>query len=686
MTRVHVEPPHPFDNLIVEASPIRGHQGSATTYAYNALASGFIGNSDLEYVTSRMIKVLCGKGFDKSSTNKLKAIQHHLKTRLTPTKTPDLDHNCQLLAKGLGLPSDSWKVVRFIVVMNANRGLFDFINKILPEDNYANAMFSSMLGLEESLLIQILKALATTGLFDQFFDNDLIDFMNIPQPIVNLLLGPKVKYYVNLIEPFIQSKPKSELKLHHFSHLECDTLHQFLDITINQSTPGINILLYGLPGTGKSELAKVLADKTHSHLLAIKPIGNELKDIKPKYQKEVSSASLRLQYLTLVQRLVSPDEKTLLLIDECEDVFEQSISHQGCGKDILHELMEQNTIPTVWITNHIDAIPNSCIRRFTYILNVSIPDNRVMESLMDNSFKGLRVSKVFKKQLASRPNVVPANVTSAAFVSHAVGLTGKAAEHNIDTMVKSNLEACGYNIHTNSYKPQLPFSTDYLNIKGGNQAIGQLERTINQQCDIRTLLVGPPGTGKTAVVEYLANISNRELVTIRCSDVLGKYVGESEKNIARIFQQADNNNSILFFDEVDSLLLDRGGLNASWEIQQVNELLTQMECFNQPFFAATNFSERLDRAVMRRFDFKLSFDYLTEKQAQNLFRSVTNTDTLSTQTIDSLSLLKLLTPGDFSILKRRQKLSHFKLTTNESLAILTTENNSKPGNRTIGFK
>lgn len=684
MTRLHT--PFPEDNMVVKVTPIQSHQGCATTYAYSALASGYVDDTDLEELNGRMIKVVCGKGIKLGTGNKLSSLKHHLKKQGLKAHTSNLDHNCKLLSQGLGLPDNGWKVVRFIAVMNVNRGLFDFINKILPEDNYANAMFAYMFDIPEAKLIEVLKALATTGLFDQFFDSSLIDFMNLPQAITNLLLGTQVEYYINLIEPFIQSKPKSELKLRHFNHLECDTLQQFLDISINQSMQGINILLYGLPGTGKTELAKVLADKTHSHLIAIKPVGDEVSEAQGRFKKQAFSSNLRLQYLTLVQRLVSPDEKTLLLIDECEDIFEQSLSHRGYGKDMLHELMEQNTIPTIWITNHIDVIPHSCIRRFTYVLNVTIPDNRVMEILMDRSFKGLRVSKVFKHQLATLPELTPAHITNAAFVTHNTELTGKAAEHNIETMVKSTLTACGHSPHTNSYKPQLPFSTEYLNIKGGNQAIGQLEKVLDKDCDIRTLLLGPPGTGKTAVVEYLASSCNRELVTIRCSDVLGKYVGESEKNIARIFQQASDNNSILFFDEVDSLLLDRGGLNASWEIQQVNELLTQMECFNQPFFAATNFSERLDRAVLRRFDFKLSFDYLTEKQAQNLFRSVTSTDTLSTQTLHSLSLLKLLTPGDFSILKRRQKLSHSKLTTNECLAILTTENKSKPGNRTIGFK
>ena len=68
------------------------------------------------------------------------------------------------------------------------------------------------------------------------------------------------------------------------------------------------------------------------------------------------------------------------------------------------------------------------------------------------------------------------------------------------------------------------------------------------------LLTGPPGTGKTAVVNHLAKLANKELITVRCSDVLDKYVGGSEKNIARLFKEAEEKEAILFLDEIDSLL------------------------------------------------------------------------------------------------------------------------------------
>ncbi|WP_232772425.1 ATP-binding protein [Psychromonas sp. Urea-02u-13] len=168
---------------------------------------------------------------------------------------------------------------------------------------------------------------------------------------------------------------------------------------------------------------------------------------------------------------------------------------------------------------------------------------------------------------------------------------------------------------------------------------------------------------------------------------LDKYVGGSEKNIARIFQQADHDNCILFFDEVDSLLLDRPGLSQSHEIQQVNELLTHMECFNQPFFAATNFAERLDKAVMRRFDYKLSFDFLKQEQVQVhlLYKQTTKSKTLTKAITSQLNPLKILTPGDFSILARRQKITANKLLGHECIGVLKSENKRKSTSNSIGF-
>jgi len=270
-------------------------------------------------------------------------------------------------------------------------------------------------------------------------------------------------------------------------------------------------------------------------------------------------------------------------------------------------------------------------------------------------------------------------------IPNTLELTGKQAEASTLDMIDETLCACGFDEHKVKYKPQLPFNIESLNIQGGNKAINQIAKAVNKNGDIRVLLTGPPGTGKTAVVNHLAEQANKKLITVRCSDVLDKYVAGSEKNIARLFRDAEEKEAVLFFDEIDSLLQDRGGMSQSFEVQQVNELLTQIECFNLPFFAATNFSTRLDKAAMRRYDFKLHFEYLTSPQVLTLYNRLLGQLVLPDEVRQKLSTLKLLTPGDFAILARRQKISTTKLSHAECLEILTTESNRKQKTKAIGF-
>ncbi|MEI8602304.1 ATP-binding protein [Shewanella sp. PP-Sp27a-2] len=172
---------------------------------------------------------------------------------------------------------------------------------------------------------------------------------------------------------------------------------------------------------------------------------------------------------------------------------------------------------------------------------------------------------------------------------------------------------------------------------------------------------------------------------IKCSDVLSKYVGESEQNIAALFREAHRTKKLMLFDEVDSLLSQRESAQAQYEVQLINELLSQLECNTMPVFAATNALSAIDSAVMRRFDFKLTCDYLTEPQRQTLYKQVLGITKLTQTEADQLHALQQLTPGDFAIVARRMLFqpNHNHRTT--AIALLTQENNRKQATRRIGF-
>lgn len=125
------------------------------------------------------------------------------------------------------------------------------------------------------------------------------------------------------------------------------------------------------------------------------------------------------------------------------------------------------------------------------------------------------------------------------------------------------------------------------------------------------LLYGPPGTGKSELALYLAEALERKALTRRASDILDMYVGESEKNISRMFAEAEHTEAVLVIDEIDSLLFSRDTAKHFWEISMTNEFLSQMERFKGIMIGTTNGLTRLDHASIRRFNHKIGFDYLT---------------------------------------------------------------------------
>ena len=164
-------------------------------------------------------------------------------------------------------------------------------------------------------------------------------------------------------------------------------------------------------------------------------------------------------------------------------------------------------------------------------------------------------------------------------------------------------------------------------------------------------LSGAPGTGKSAYAHYLAEKLELEPLEKRYSDLISSYLGESEQAIARTFEEAANSRSFLILDEVDSLLRDRSAARHSWEITQVNEMLTQMERHPYPFACTTNAPELLDPATARRFLFKVRFLPMTSDQVAAAFHRAFG------MTCPEIALRQdSLTPGDFAVVARRAEV------------------------------
>jgi hypothetical protein len=127
----------------------------------------------------------------------------------------------------------------------------------------------------------------------------------------------------------------------------------------------------------------------------------------------------------------------------------------------------------------------------------------------------------------------------------------------------------------------------------------------------KVLFTGPPGTGKTLTATLLGKYCQMDVYRIDLSMVVSKYIGETEKNLSRVFDMADSKNWILFFDEADALFGKRSNTSDShdrYANQEVSFLLQRMEDFDGLVILSSNFKKNIDEAFFRRFQLVLDFE------------------------------------------------------------------------------
>jgi hypothetical protein len=127
----------------------------------------------------------------------------------------------------------------------------------------------------------------------------------------------------------------------------------------------------------------------------------------------------------------------------------------------------------------------------------------------------------------------------------------------------------------------------------------------------KVLFTGPPGTGKTLTASLLGKHYEMDVYRVDLSMVVSKYIGETEKNLARVFDLAESKDWILFFDEADALFGKRSNTSDShdrYANQEVSFLLQRMEDFDGLVILCSNFKKNIDEAFFRRFQLILDFD------------------------------------------------------------------------------
>lgn len=484
-----------------------------------------------------------------------------------------------------------------------------------------------------------------------------------------------------LFHSCVQPTPPTTLSQKDFAHIDAmrQRMIRYLNHAYETQQKGVNILLYGAPGTGKTEFAAHLAESLAVDCYTLRYSDED---------NDLQGGKKRLQNCTLAQALMT-QQRAMIVFDEIEDVFSGSFFGRSVAQEHkawVNQFLENNAVPMIWISNHVDCMDDAFLRRFDIVLHM--PDlpltqkTELIQQLANHQLTPVQATSL-AKQSGLAPAVLARGFKVAAsldddqntFINHAVSLFNET------------LKAQGKRkIHLPEATQNAAYSLDWIACENDIHRISQglITRKRGRIC-----CYGPAGTGKTAWANWLGEQAGLPVLLKQGSDLLGKYVGETEQNIAAAFEQAKQQEMLLIIDEADSFLFTRDGAEKSWERSMVNEMLTQIERFDGMLVVSTNLMHDLDAAVLRRFDLKLKFDFLNAEQViglANIQTASMGLPNIQAQEAKRLQQIHNLTPGDFATVFRRHQFAPFD-SVREWVAALEEESALKPSaaRHTIGF-
>ncbi len=464
-----------------------------------------------------------------------------------------------------------------------------------------------------------------------------------------------------------------------------------LMVRLLQSVENCQMLFYGKPGAGKTELARSLVQAA-----GLKPLL-----VPPRIEGSHQSRFNRVNYASYFAA------DSVLIVDEADNIlntesyFFASKSNATPSKSLLNTFLDQARARIIWIVNDYDEIHESALRRFHYKLRFEKLSQRQRENATQLILTKHNLAQLAAEsylQEATKDEHITPGILDKVVQTYRV-LSERDPSANPREIIPQLLS---------SHRPEKNDASQFserdekydlgvLNTSGSPDNIlqtvkGFYAHEVRRGGGINFLLHGLPGTGKTEFVKHVARECGRDVLFRRGSDLLGPFLGQTEQLIAKSFRDAERNGQILLVDEADTFFLPRESAQRSWEVSHTNEFLNQMENHRTLLFCCTNLIDRLDSASMRRFHFKMEFRPLAAEQRTRFFlryfADLLRDEPEPRELEQKLTPLKNLTPGDFRAIRQRYSYSPAKsLAWYDLLRELEAEVSYKPSGkvRPIGF-
>ncbi|MCR5291019.1 MAG: AAA family ATPase [Treponema sp.] len=418
----------------------------------------------------------------------------------------------------------------------------------------------------------------------------------------------------------------------------------------------VSILFYGKPGSGKTELAKSLCSQTGKQVYIFK---NEAET------NERGNVLSRLVCLLSMER-----KDSILIVDEADSLL-KTMDFSFFGKTpsktkgTVNKMLENNRDKVIYIINHQHQIDDSTRRRFTFSIHFEAMPKTMMKTIAEQKLKDMDLTENTKAELVSMLDKYHLTGQSVENIVKTIDAMECKDEDTLlkkaDIVMKENSLLLNGKKKKMRDKVKAEYDLRVLNASMDPKEIVNMvqnaakyaERNKNTENGIRMLFYGLSGTGKTELARYIAEQLGKEIILCRPSDILSPYVGQDEQNIRDAFEQAEQSDAILLFDEADTFFYDRNQAQRTWERSLVNEFLTQMEEFTGILICTTNLRNIMDPAMQRRFHMLVEFKPMKFDGIKIMLEKYFPDYHLSNKEIEELEDSDSVTPGDFGALSSR---------------------------------
>jgi SpoVK/Ycf46/Vps4 family AAA+-type ATPase len=456
--------------------------------------------------------------------------------------------------------------------------------------------------------------------------------IRLPHRVLGWLLGDgnldeTLRGFSKMIEPTVTLdqvvlKPEVRSSLltmiqNHAEYLE--TIKDWkLDQTISYGR-GIVLLFVGPPGTGKTMTAKAIANHLGKRLLLVDP--QQIFDLKRPVEDNLADLfrEARLQ-------------NAIVFFDECEGI----LSHRQLGNpqlSLILSAIEHYDGVIILSTNQPEVLDGALDRRVLYRVGFDPPSVSLRKLIWEVHLSPNipTTDDVNCAELAHKFEFTGGYIKNAILVAlnralmrpeRPVQLTGEDLTVAARSQLRSRLAEYAER-HVTPLRIEdliLPEDTDtqvreILDAARSRSIVFQewgFDRKFSKGRGLSALFDGEPGTGKTLCAEILAAELGLTLYRIQIANVVSKYIGETEKNLTRIFKEATDGHCVLLFDEADSLFSQRTDVKSvhdKYSNMEINVLLQLMERYEGLVLLTTNLKKGIDKAFERRLSFKISFPF-----------------------------------------------------------------------------